>query len=148
MLPAGTRPADTWWVLYDADCGLCAWTVAGLLAWDRGGRLRPGAIQGTDGRRLLADLEEQERLSAWHLVGPDGARSSGGAAIAPLLRLLPGGTPLAAAASLAPGLSERGYRWVADHREGLSRLLPGRAKQRARLAVERAEAGPRAVPRR
>jgi len=148
VFPAGSRPADAWWVLYDADCGLCAWTVGVLLAWDRGGRLRPGAIQGPDGRRLLADLDPQERLSAWHLIGPDGARSSGGAAIAPLLRLLPGGTPVAAAASLAPGLSERGYRWVAEHRTGLSRLLPGRAKQRARLAIERAEAGPPPARRR
>ena len=82
---------------------LCAWTVAVLLGWDRDGRLRPGAIQGADGRGLLADLEQQERLSAWHLVGPAGARSSGGAAIAPLLRLLPGGTPLAGAASLGAG---------------------------------------------
>ncbi len=147
-LPAGSRPADTWWVLYDADCGLCAWAVAALLAWDRGGRLRPGAIQGPDGRRLLANLEPQERLSAWHLIGPEGARGSGGAAIAPLLRLLPGGAPGAAAVSLSPDLTERGYRWVAEHRTGLSRLLPGRAKQRARLAVERAEAGPRPAWRR
>ena len=141
-------PADTWWVLYDGDCGLCTWTVAALLAWDRDGRLRPCAIQGADGQRLLSDLGQQERLSAWHLVGPDGARSSGGAAIAPLLRLLPGGTPLAAAASLAPGLSGRAYRGVAEHREGLSRLLPGRAKRRARVAVQRAEAGPRPARRR
>ena len=135
-------------MLYDADCGLCTWAVAVLLGWDRAGRLRPAAIQGADGRRLLAGLEEQERLSAWHLVGPDGTRTTGGGAIAPLLRLLPGGTPFAAAASSAPGLSDRGYRWVAGHRGGLSRLLPGRVKQRARLAVERAEAGPRPAPRR
>ena len=141
--PAGNRPADVWWVLYDADCGLCAWAVARLLVWDRAGRLRPGAIQGADGQRLLADLDPQERLSAWHLIAPDGGRSSGGGAIAPLLRLLPGGAAGAAAVSLSPGLSERGYRWVAAHRAGLSRLLPGRAKERAGLAVERAEAGTR-----
>jgi len=146
--PAGTRPADAWWVLYDAGCGLCVWLLAGLLAWDRDERLRPGAIEGAEGRRLLADLDPQERLSAWHLVAPDGTRSSGGAALAPLLRLLPGGAPAAAVAALSPGLSGRGYRWVADHRGRLSRLVPAGAKRRAGLAVARAEAGPRSGLRR
>ena len=140
------EPAGAWWVLYDADCGLCTWSVAVLLGWDRRGRLRPRAIQGADGQRLLGDLGSEARLSSWHLVSPDGDRSSGGAALAPLLGLLPGGALGAAAASAAPAASECAYRWVADHRSGLSRLLPAAAKRRARAAVRLAEAGPAPRP--
>jgi predicted DCC family thiol-disulfide oxidoreductase YuxK len=140
---AAAAPAGCWSVLYDADCGFCTWAVSVLLAWDRGGRLRPRAIQGSDGQRLLADLDPQQRLSSWHLVSPDGWRSSGGAAFAPLLRLLPGGAPGAAVAASAPVLRERVYRWVVDHRSGLSRLLPAGVKRAAKAAVRRAESGPR-----
>ena len=137
---------STWWVLYDADCGLCTWAVAVLLAWDRRGRLRPGAIQGADGERLLADLDPDARLASWHLVAPAGERSSGGAALAPLLRLLPGAGPVATAAGAAPNVSDRVYGWVVHHRAGLSRLIPAAAKRRARASVMRAEAVPGTAP--
>ena len=129
-------------MLYDADCGLCVWLVSLLLAWDRRGLVRPCAIQGERAQGLLSDLGPEARLSSWHLISPDGGRSSGGAAFAPLLRLLPGGAPGAAVTSAAPGLSERGYRWVADHRSALSRLVPARSKLWAQDVVGRAEAEP------
>ena len=40
----GTPPGDRWLVLYDADCGLCNWLLAGLLRWDRAARLHPIAL--------------------------------------------------------------------------------------------------------
>jgi hypothetical protein len=80
------------------------------------------------------------------LVSPAGERSSGGAALEPLLGLLPGGALGAAVASVAPALCERACRGVADRRSALSRLLPARAKRTARVRVRRAEGGPEGGP--
>jgi hypothetical protein len=49
-------------------------------------------------------------------VTPDGTVYSAGAAFPPLLRLLPGGRPLAALAAAFPSLTERAYRYVARTR--------------------------------
>lgn len=110
-------------MLYDADCGFCKWSLDKLLAWDRRRRLLPVAIQSPQGEQLLAGMTEDERLASWHLVLPSGEVRSGGAAAEPLARLLPGGRPLAAAFAAFPGATERAYRWVADHRSALARLV-------------------------
>lgn len=118
-------------VLYDRDCGFCRWSLSKLLAWDRAGVLRPVALQDPEADRLLAGMPESDRMSSWHLALPDGEIRSGGAAFEVLFELLPGGGPLAALARLAPGLTDRGYRFVADHRTPLGRRLSGGAKRRA-----------------
>jgi predicted DCC family thiol-disulfide oxidoreductase YuxK len=123
--------APPWPVLYDAECGLCRTLLAGLLRWDRGDRLRPVALQAPEADELLADLPAAARIESWHLVSPAGERYSGGEALPPLLRLLPGGRAPAAVFARFPRLTDRGYRWVATHRVGLSRLLPARLKRRA-----------------
>jgi predicted DCC family thiol-disulfide oxidoreductase YuxK len=128
-----------WTVLYDGDCGFCKWLLAALLRWDRGARLRPVALQRPEADELLAELAPPERMESWHLVSPAEERSSGGAALPALLRLLPGGRVPAAAFARAPRLTERGYRWVADHRSGLSKLVPAGAKRRAGRYVEKRE---------
>ena len=110
-------------LLYDSDCGFCKWSLDKVLAWDRRRRLRPVAIQSAEGERLLAGMTEEERLASWHLVLPWGEVRSAGAAAEPLARLLPGGRPLAAAFAAFPGATDRGYRWVADHRSALARLV-------------------------
>ena len=138
--PDVTRQADggRWTVLYDADCGFCQWLLAALLRWDRARRLRPLALQRPEAGQLLADLTPDERMASWYLISPTGERESGGTALAPILRLLPGGRVPAAAFARLPRLSERGYRWVADHRSQLSKAVPAGAKQRgARLVRER-----------
>jgi predicted DCC family thiol-disulfide oxidoreductase YuxK len=78
-------------------------------------------------------------MASWHLISPSGARASGGSAVPPLLRLLPGGRPPAVAFEEFPGLTERGYRWVAEHRSRLSSLVPAGAKRRAGELVRRRE---------
>ena len=83
--------ARAWVVLYDADCGLCKWLLSGLLRCDRAKRLRPISLQGSEAEELLGELTPAERMAAWHLISPAGDRLSGGAALAPLLRLLPAG---------------------------------------------------------
>jgi predicted DCC family thiol-disulfide oxidoreductase YuxK len=109
-------------VLYDRDCGFCRWSLDQILAWDRRRRLRPVAIQSEEGQRLLAPVPPEHRLDSWHLV-VDGEVRSAGAAAPPLLAVLPGARPLAALLRAFPHATERAYRWVADHREVVARLL-------------------------
>ncbi len=133
--PRGGR----WLVLYDGECGFCKWLLAGLLRWDRARRLRPVPLQSGSAAALLADLGEEQRFASWHLVAPDGARLSGGAALPALLRLLPGGRAPAAVLARFPGLTDRGYRWVAAHRVVLSRPVPAGLKRRAGARVRERE---------
>jgi predicted DCC family thiol-disulfide oxidoreductase YuxK len=120
------------------------WLLSGLLRWDRRDRLRPVALQSPEAERRLADLDEAERMGSWHLISPDGSRSSAGPAIPPLLRLLPGGAVPAAAFARFPGLTARGYRWVAGNRSALSRWVPRGSKDRAREAVRGSTSAPEA----
>ena len=78
-------------VIYDPDCGFCRWSLALLLRADRGRRLRPVALGTEQADELLADLQPAQRAASWHLIGPDGRRHSGGAALPKVLELLPFG---------------------------------------------------------
>jgi predicted DCC family thiol-disulfide oxidoreductase YuxK len=133
-------PAAT--LLYDSDCGFCRWSLGKVLAWDRRRRIRPVSLQSKEAERLLTGMPEEERMASWHLVGESGEVSSAGAGIAPLLRLLPGGAPLAAVAARAPRAMERGYRFIAGHRSVWGRLVTDGAKRRAdRRIAERLQHG-------
>jgi predicted DCC family thiol-disulfide oxidoreductase YuxK len=109
-------------VLYDADCGFCRLAVRWLLRLDRRRRLRPIAIQGAEGQGLLREVQEAARLESAHLVAPDGTLHSGGAALAPLAELLPGGSVAARLFLRFPAGTDRAYRWVAQRRGLLGRL--------------------------
>jgi predicted DCC family thiol-disulfide oxidoreductase YuxK len=137
MAPPGDPDATSWTLLYDADCGFCRATLAGLLALDRDTRVRPLAIQSPEGKSLLPDLDPAARLASWHLISPDGDRFSAGAGAPPLLRLLTGGAVPAAVLAAVPGTTERAYRWVADNRSTLSRFVPLRAKTGATARIAR-----------
>lgn len=110
-------------VLFDNDCGFCRWSLNRVMAWDRRGVLRSVPIQSSGGEDLLEEVPRGLWLDSWHLVFPDGTVLSAGRAIAPLLRLLPHGRYPARAFELFPGLTDRGYRWVAGHRTQLGRLV-------------------------
>lgn len=114
-------------LLYDADCGFCRWSLDRVLAWDRRGRLRPVALDTAEARELTPGMSDEQRAASWHLVGADGTVSSAGAAFAPLGRLLPGGALLGA---VPRGLAERGYRFVAEHRETFGKLVARRRSRR------------------
>jgi predicted DCC family thiol-disulfide oxidoreductase YuxK len=118
-------------ILYDRDCGFCRFSLGLILRWDTGGRLRPVALQEEEADRLLAGMPQDKRESSWHLVERDGRVRSAGAAFPPLLRLLPRGRRLAAVFDRFPQATERGYRWVADHRGLFGPLVPERAKRDA-----------------
>jgi predicted DCC family thiol-disulfide oxidoreductase YuxK len=127
----------TWTLLYDADCGFCRSALAGLLALDLGKQVAPLALQSPEAAALLRDLDPSERMASWHLISPDGERFSAGAGGPPLLRLLVGGSVPAALLAAAPGPTDRAYRWVAEHRSTLSRLVPAGVKARASERIER-----------
>jgi predicted DCC family thiol-disulfide oxidoreductase YuxK len=114
-------------LLYDRDCGFCRFSVALVLAWDRRRRLWPVAIQSEEGQRLLGELPDAERLTSAHVVQAGGAVHSAGKIAVPVLRALPGGSPLARVAERSPATAERAYRAVAGRRGTLGRLVPARA---------------------
>jgi predicted DCC family thiol-disulfide oxidoreductase YuxK len=111
-------------IVYDAGCPFCRWATRTILAWDRRHRLRAVALQAPESERLLAPVPSERRADSWHLVRGGRVRSAG-AAVGPLLRLLPGGTAPALVAESFPRTTERLYRWVSAHRETLGRLVAG-----------------------
>jgi predicted DCC family thiol-disulfide oxidoreductase YuxK len=122
-------------VLWDRDCGFCAFMLSLVLRADRRRVLKPAFIQGPEGERLLADMPPRQRLASWHFIDDEGRRTSGGRALTELLRELPAGRPLAALTGALPGVTERAYGWVATHRSLLSKPIPASAKERARRLV-------------
>jgi predicted DCC family thiol-disulfide oxidoreductase YuxK len=114
-------------LLYDDDCGFCRWSAAKVVAWDRRRRLRALPLQDAAADALLGKIDHDRKMASWHLVVPAGNVYSGAAAVAPLALLLPGGRPIAYAATRLPGLTRLTYRWVSRHRGALGRLLGQRA---------------------
>jgi len=118
-------------LIYDSDCGFCRWCLGKVLAWDRRRAVRPLALGTDEANRLLRDMPRGEQMSSWHLIDEGGAVHSAGAGFTPLLRLLPGGAPLAALAARLPEPTERAYRAVSGNRGIFGRLVTDGAKQRA-----------------
>jgi len=110
-------------VFFDEDCGFCRWATGRVLAWDRRDRIRAVALQDQEAERLLPGMNRERRMGSWHVLGPDGCVWSAGRAVAPLLRLLPAGAPLAALAASFPRTTDHLYDWTARHRGRLGALL-------------------------
>ncbi len=122
-------------LLYDADCGVCKFLVARVLAWDRRRNLRPASLQSAEADALLGPMDTETKMSSWHLVTADGSVHSAGAAFPPLLRRLPAGAPLAVLTARLPRLTERGYRLVASNRNHLGRRIPSGWKRSATESI-------------
>jgi predicted DCC family thiol-disulfide oxidoreductase YuxK len=118
-------------LIYDSDCGFCRWCLGKVLAWDRRRAVRPVALGTEEANRLLGDMPAAERYSSWHLVEEGGAVRSAGAGFEPLLRLLPGGSPLAALAGRFPSATERAYRTVSGNRGIFGKFVTDGARRRA-----------------
>jgi len=114
-------------VFFDGDCGFCRWSAEWLRRWDRGHRLRFATLRSPDADAALSALDPPTRDGSWHLVTADGRIRSAGDAIPAILRLLPGGAPLAWLASLSPPLTEAAYRGISRNRHRLGRLIGQRA---------------------
>ena len=113
--------ARDWTLVYDGDCAFCLRCVALLRRWDRHGRLAFLPLQDERALALLPAAPRSAVEAAMHLVAPDGGARAGAAALPQILRLVPGGRPLATLFSLP------GARWAADR---LYRLV---ARNRHRL---------------
>ena len=101
-------------VLYDEGCGFCTRRRRSASR----GRLA-STMRRSDpplGSVLLRDLTPEERYAAVHVVDALGRRRSGGAALPPLARTLPGGRLLAAVFDAFPGLTDAAYELVARNR--------------------------------
>ena len=141
MSPAEAQP-PTHTLVYDGGCRFCRWSLGWLLRWDSRRRLRPLALDTDEANRLLAALAPDLRAASWHLVDPGGRVLSAGVAAPELLRLLPAGAPAAALLVRLPRLTDRTYRWLADHRGALGKPLGDGAVARAdSLIASRAGAG-------
>jgi predicted DCC family thiol-disulfide oxidoreductase YuxK len=106
-------------VLYDEDCGLCAW----LATWLEQSGVAVAPIGSPLGDRHLRDLPHAQRYAAVHVVDVAGRRRSGPEALPPLLRALPRVRWVAPLAESTPWLTAWGYGIVARHRRRLSRVL-------------------------
>jgi predicted DCC family thiol-disulfide oxidoreductase YuxK len=124
-------------LFYDAECGLCRALTGLILAWDRGRRLQPVALQDPAAVERLSDLSEEERMRSWHLLGADGEHRSGGDAFAPLFAELPRGARLGQLARRFPAAADRLYALVAENRDRLGPLVPAPLRHRAEKTIRR-----------
>jgi predicted DCC family thiol-disulfide oxidoreductase YuxK len=118
-------------LIYDRDCGFCRWCLGKVLAWDRGHAVRPLPLGTPEANRLLEDVPPAERPRSWHLVDETGSVHSAGSGFVPLLRLLAGGRPFAAAAERFPRATQRSYAFVSGNRGIWGRFVTDGAKRRA-----------------
>lgn len=104
-------------IVFDGVCTLCSRWVRFLLRFDRHGRYRFAAMQGTHGRRLMRahGLDPDDPLS--FLLVEHGHAHTDTDAIVRVLAGLGGPWRLVALARLLPrSLRDRGYRWLARNR--------------------------------
>lgn len=113
-------------VVFDADCGVCQASVAWARKRDRAGALR---FVGNDALPLPAGLTLEETAHTVVALEEDGRKLVRAAAVARVLRELPGYGALAALLT-APGLrrlADFGYDRFAAHRHRISAALGLRA---------------------
>jgi predicted DCC family thiol-disulfide oxidoreductase YuxK len=110
-------------LLYDADCRFCRFAARTVLRLDRGERIAFLPFDDPEAIPLLGDMPDEVRTGSIHLVEPDGARFSRGAALTHLIRAL--GAPVPA------GALGRMYEPVARNRSKFGPRVPdGKAPRR------------------
>jgi len=114
-------------LLYDADCGFCRWSLDKILARDRDRRVRPVPLQSAEADVLLKGMDRDRKMASWHLVTPDGTIYSAGAAVAPLMRVLPATKGVAAIAGAMPPVTGIAYRLISRNRTRLGKLIGSQA---------------------
>ncbi len=116
-------------VLYDRDCGVCAFSARRLRRWDRNRRLDLVPLQAaaTSGRAALERAARDRPLAdALHVIDERSGRvDAGGDAVLAIAAVLPGGgaiRPLAAIPPFRWALGV-GYHLVAQNRHRIGRWL-------------------------
>ncbi|MFI5278853.1 MAG: thiol-disulfide oxidoreductase DCC family protein [Gemmatimonadales bacterium] len=107
-------------LVFDGECAFCCRSIKLLRRWDKDGRLSYVPFQDSEALASLPPMPRRDLEQAMHLVaGPSVLR--GAAAVPAILRLLPGGTPLALLYRLpgVPWLAERVYATIARNRHRL-----------------------------
>jgi predicted DCC family thiol-disulfide oxidoreductase YuxK len=105
-------------VLYDGQCRVCAASARLLRRWDTAGRLELVPYQDPAVPERFPTIPAAALREAMQVVGPDGARWEGAAAVERILSLLPAGGLLAWSfrVPVLGALLNRGYRWFARNR--------------------------------
>lgn len=121
MSAAAAHRTDQWTLIFDGDCRFCRACVRLLQRRDRDRRLRFVPFQDAAALARLPPMERRALEQSMHLVSPAGVTWTGGAALSPVLRLLPAGQVLAPLLALpgAGALAGHAYRLVARHRHRL-----------------------------
>ena len=116
-------------VLYDRDCGVCAFSARRLRRWDRAGRLELLPLQAAAGSgrpELERAARERPLIDALHVVDERTGRvRAGGDAVLSIASVLPGGALVRPIAAIPP------FRWavgaaydlVARNRDRIGRWL-------------------------
>ena len=110
-----------WTLIYDGDCDFCRRCVRLLARWDTHRRVRTAPFQDAGALAGLPTIPRAALEAAMQLVTPSGGVLGGARAAPSILRLLPGGRPLAALLHLpgVPALAGRVYAAVARNRHRL-----------------------------
>ena len=117
-------------VLYDRDCGFCAWATRWIRRADRDDRLRIVALQDApQDPRLAPIVEGRDLRCALHAVDEQGAVHAGGDAVLSVQERLPGGALITAWRRLpgAAALADLAYHTTARNRDHLGRLVGAEA---------------------
>jgi len=121
-------PSPRLTMMFDADCGFCGRSAMVLHRLDRDHALRIVPLQRAAER--VPDAPPVERLlDIIHVRDDQGRWTTGGAAWLLIMDEVPALRPVGRLVRRKPvrPLVEPAYRWVADHRWLLSRLLGARA---------------------
>ena len=112
-------------LLYDAECRLCRFAARTVLRLDLDRELGALPLQDFEAAALLEPLQEEERLTSWRVVQPNGALAGLGAGVVPLLQAMRLTRPAARLVALVPDRAlDAAYGVVARHRSLLGRAVP------------------------
>lgn len=120
-MPAIPAPADRYVLIYDGQCRICSRTARRLEAWDRLARLEILPSQDPTVSRRFPAIPARAFSESIQLVGPDGSRWQGAAALERVIDLMPRGRWITWMFDLpwARPVAERLYRWFARNRHRL-----------------------------
>lgn len=92
MTEAGSAP---WTLVYDGQCRVCIGSVNKIRDWDRHGRFEMVAYQAEGVPERFPNISRQQFEESVQLIGPEGGRWEGPAAVEKIFELVPRARPFA-----------------------------------------------------